>query len=400
MSASTGAGPRRTRVAVVTPYYPPALGGVERYAARTVRALTESSRHDPVVITTRRGLRTTVDTVRGVPVVRLGTWAVLSNSPVSPLWGWQVPRWLRRLDVDVVNAHAPVPFLADVTTFVAGKRPVVLTYHAGTLVKGGARVDPLLRIYERFVLPRVFRRAADLIAVSPASSNHRFGAHEIPGGVDLDRFTPPERYATGRLLYVGRIERSSRWKGLHVLLAAMPAILAAFPGVRLDVVGTGDAVEDLRAQSRLLGIETSVHWHAELHGSDLVRAYRDSSVLVLPSLTDAENSPLVVMEAMACGLPVVATRAGGVPYMVRSEVDGLLVEPGDAEALAEGCIRLLTDPGLAQGMGREGRANAEERWAWPRQTQKIISVLDHAAAAYPDVRDRSRATRARRPPPR
>lgn len=376
--------PRRTtRVAVVSPYYPPDLGGVERYAQRVAQALAASPGHDAVVLSTRRGWRTVRDHDGRVPVVRLGRWGVVSNSPVSPLWPWQVRRWLRRLDVDVVNAHAPVPFLADVTAAVAD-RPVVLTYHSGTLVKGGARVDPLLRVYERWVLPRVFARCAALVAVSPVSSSYRYGAELIPGGVDLDRFTPREAPGdpTGprRLLYVGRVERSSRWKGLHVLLEALPLVLRDVPDAVVEIVGDGDAVGDLRQLAARLGVEDHVAWRGGLHGQELVDAYRCADALVLPSLTDAENAPLVVLEAMACGTPVVASRAGGIPHLVEHGVTGELTEPGDAAALAAACVLVLSDRRLAARRGAAGRARVEERWAWSRQTDRTIALLDRVVA--------------------
>ena len=80
---------------------------------------------------------------------------------MNPLWWWQLRRLLIRLDIDVVNAHAPVPGLADVAAF-RSPVPVVMTYHSGSLVKGDHPVDVLLRAYERHVLPRVFDRCTDL----------------------------------------------------------------------------------------------------------------------------------------------------------------------------------------------------------------------------------------------
>lgn len=387
---------RPIRVAVVTPYYPPRLGGVERYAERVVHVLRESPHHEPVLITSSSSRRTTYSIEDGVPVVRLGTWFVLSNSPVSPAWVWQVRRWLRRLDVDIVNAHAPVPFLADVTAFAAGSRPVVLTYHAGTLAKG-ARVDPLLRLYEKVVLTRVFRRCQGLIAVSPASLNYRFGATLIPGGVDLTRFTAPARYATPqRLLFVGRIEKSSRWKGLQVLLEAMPRILRQAPLTRLSVVGEGDDLAHMRQEAERLGIAGSVDWHAGLHGEALVNAYRAASALVIPSLTDAENSPLVLLEAKACGIPAIASRVGGLPYMIRDGVDGLLAPPGDPEALAAACLQLLLDPARAEEKGRAARESAEDTWSWSRQEVKAVEMLDQTLARARSTGERAGQRRRRR----
>ena len=144
------------KVALVTPRFPPDVGGLENYVGWVARALRSAvvrrhrdhDRHAPAGPGTRA--------TSGIPVIRLGTWLTLSNTPVNPLWWAQVRRLLTRLDVDVVNAHAPVPGLADVAAFTSPV-PVVMTYHAGSLVKGDHPVDPLLRAYERHVLPSRLR---------------------------------------------------------------------------------------------------------------------------------------------------------------------------------------------------------------------------------------------------
>jgi glycosyltransferase involved in cell wall biosynthesis len=213
-------------VALVTPYYPPKIGGVERYVAELARGLAADGSFRPVVITTAaRGLRTTTAVEDGVQVVRLGVWLRISNTPLSPLWPLQVRRWLRRVGADVVNAHAPVPGLGDVAVLCAGKRPVALTYHAGTMHKGVAGsglADRLIAAYERRVLPRVFGRCDVPVPVGPSSlAARRAGAELIPPGVDVLGFTPGEPAGRRRdVVFVGRIERTSAGKGVDVLVTA------------------------------------------------------------------------------------------------------------------------------------------------------------------------------------
>ena len=141
-----------------------------------------------------------------------------------------------------------MPGLADVAAFTS-PAPVVMTYHSGSLVKGGHPVDGLLRAYERHVLPRVFDRCAELVAVSPVSMAHATGrADLVPPGVDTALFTPPAAAAPRepRVLYVGRVERTSRWKGLHVLVESLVRLRELVPDVGLDVVGDGDDVAPSR----------------------------------------------------------------------------------------------------------------------------------------------------------
>ena len=370
----------RTRVAVVTSHYAPRIGGVESYTASLVRALRDSDRHDVVVITTSGCRRTTVEDRDGVPVIRLGAWFTVSNTPVDPTWLLRVPRLLRRIGVNVVNAHAPVPFLADVVTLACRRTPVVLTYHSGSMVKGvGGAVDGLLRGYERWVLPRVLVRADRVLAVSPvAAALTGAGVAVVPPGVDTATFTYAPQRRGARLLYVGRIEKSSRWKGIRVLLQAFAQVLTEVPDAELHLVGAGDDMADLAALADRLGCNGSVVWRGALTGAELVAAYHGCSVVVLPSLTESESFGITLVEAMACGRPVVGSDVGGIRFVVRDGVDGLLAPPGDPGALARTLVRLLADPDLRERLGRAGRAEAERRWDWRHSTGRLLDILGGA----------------------
>jgi glycosyltransferase involved in cell wall biosynthesis len=384
-------------VAVVAPYYPPKVGGVESYAARITRAVADTPDLRPVVITTRpSGLRTTVTTEDGVRVVRLGVWLRLSNTPLSPLWPFQLRRWLRRTGAEVVNAHAPVPGLADLAVAVSGRRrPTVLTYHAGSMRKaepGSGAVDRIIGAYERYVLPRVFARAGALVAVSPVSLAYgRERAVEITPGVDAERFTPgaPASRRPPTVVYVGRMDRSSAWKGVDVLIRAFAELAdqagarqaeagrpgAGLSGVRLRLVGGGDALPDHLRLVRRLGIADRVEAAGELAGDELVTALRTARVLVLPSRTEAESFGMALVEAMACGTPVVGSAVGGIPHVVTHGETGLLVPPGDTGALAAACLKLLDDGELADRLGAAGRRQAEERFAWTGLMERYMRMF-------------------------
>ncbi len=368
-----------TTVALVTPHYPPRIGGVERYVARLAEALAADADFEPVVITTRhRGKRTQVALENGVRVIRLGVWVRVSNTPLSPLWPFQVRRWLRRTGAAVVNAHAPVPGLGDVAVFVSGERPVAFTYHAGTMHKGATGsglANRVIAVYERRVLPRVFVRCDVPVPAGPTSLAAGLpGARMIVPGVDVERFTPGPADARRReLIYVGRMDRTSAWKGVDVLVEAF-ASLTDLPDLRLKLVGSGDAVADHLALAQRLGVRERVEATGALAGEELVRAVQGAAVLVLPSLTDAELTGMVLMEAMACATPVVASDVGSIGYVVNGEA-GLVVPPGDVPALAAACRKILTDPPLAAQFGAAGRARAEAVFAWPLQIDRYRELF-------------------------
>jgi glycosyltransferase involved in cell wall biosynthesis len=373
---------RRT-VAVVAPYYPPKIGGVEHYAARVARAVAADPGLRAVVITTGSSRwRTQVAVEDGVQVIRLGVWLKLSNTPLSPLWPVQLRRWLRRTGAHVVNAHAPVPGLPDLAIALAGRRrSTVLTYHAGSMHKGdpgSGLADRLISGYERRVLPRVFARANHLVAVSPVSlAAGRPRSVQITPGVDLTRFTPgaPLAERPRTVLYLGRMDRSSAWKGVDVLLRAFAQLAEELPDVRLRLVGGGDALDDHRESAARLGIADRVDTPGELTGTELAAQVREAALLVLPSRTEAESFGMALVEAMACGTPVVGSRVGGIPHVVAADENGLLVPPGDASALAAACRRILTDPGLATRLAEAGLRTVRERYSWPVLTDRYLELF-------------------------
>lgn len=377
---------RPWRVAVVAPRMTQ-VGGLQAYAWQVTRWLRDSSAHEVVVISTHPGRGIRRERLEGVDVVLLGTWLTLSNTPVNPLWWLQLKWLLSRLRIDAVDAHSPVPGLPDLAILAAGRRPSVLTYHAGSMVKNGGRglVDRLLLAYERHVLPRVMARAGALVAASPTALVAQDPRAEvITPGVDLDVFRPGPPAGTRQrtIGFVGVLKESSRWKGVDVLLDALGEV----PDAQLVMVGGGDLVPTLQTKAARLGVAERITWHGELPPPAVADVLAGVGVLALPSLTDAESFGMVLVEAMAAGTPVVGAAVGGIPYVIRDGVDGLLVPPGDAAALAAALRSVLDDPVGADRLGAAGRHAAEQRWSWDHQRARTLALLSRPAAAERRVR--------------
>ncbi len=368
--------PAPIRVAIVVPYFAPHIGGVEKYTEYIARGLQDRSDVEVVVVTSAAGATADREVRNGLTVIRLGTRLRWSNTPLNPAWYWQLREVFRTERIDVIQAHSPVPFLADIATLAAGRRPVVLTYHSGSLAKGSAILDPVLKFYERTILALVFRRARRLVAVSTTSLACQSGRAElISPGVDVQQFKvrpPPE---TQTVLYVGRIQRSSAWKGVQILIEAFAEVAKQLPDARLALVGTGDAVPEHVAAVRQLGLTDRVDWQGQLVGDELAAAYQSASVVVLPSLSEAESFGMTLIEAMASGRPVIGSRIGGIPSVIRDEVDGLLVPPGEIAALSAACVRVLQDRDLAARWGRAGRAQAETHYGWATRVDQHADLL-------------------------
>jgi glycosyltransferase involved in cell wall biosynthesis len=388
---------QRPTVALVTPYYAPRTGGVEHYVQELAAHLRDSGRFRPLVVTSSGIGRKESDCVDGIDVVRLPTMLKLSNTPLGVRWPMQLRRVLREECAVLVNTHAPVPGLADAALLAAGRRPVVATYHSGSMKKGVPAIDTWLGLYERMVLPLEWRRAAAVVGVSPSSlvAQRRMDAYIISPGVHTDRFRPrPTDGAVAPrsgtrlppLVYVGRIERSSSWKGIGVLLDAMAVLARSHPAARLELIGTGDAVPHWRRRVDELGLNDRVEFRGRLEGESLVAAYADALAVVLPSTTEAEAFGMTLIEAMACGVPAVGSRVGGIPYVIDDGITGLLVPPGDALALSAAVARLYDDPTLRVTLGRQARETVVDRNDWKLQLDRYLDLFDELLQSRPGPR--------------
>ncbi len=393
----------RKRLVVVAPYFYPKIGGLEKYAHTVATGMAASGEWEVSIVTSNHeGRAYKKEVVDGMTVHRLPAWWILSNTPINPLWFFWLRRFYRQERPDLIHVHSPVPFIADMATFAAGSIPVVMTYHAGSMAKGRTSIDLLIRLYEKTVLRAVFRRVDAIVAVSAAAAPQELASvqhkvHYISPSVAIESFTPtplPTRREKV-VLFVGRIEQSSAWKGIDPLLQSIALLRQQMPQVRLHLVGSGDAVEQYRARATALGIGDYVSFAGTQRGADLAQQYANADVVVLPSTSASESFGTVLIEAMASGRPVVGSRVGGIPQVIDHEETGLLVPPNDPRALADALARILSDTSLATRLATAGLHKAQTTYTTQiqharyrslyanmlQQTQSVPVV--HLSAYYP-----------------
>ncbi len=180
----------------------------------------------------------------------------------------------------------------------------------------------------------------------------------LPRFVDLQGFpfVPLEGQARHRVLFVGHLDVS---KGLEVLLRAFRLVHRRIPSARLDVVGEGPRKEVYLEEATALGLAGAVRFHGEVEHRETAAFYQGSAVTAIPSQSP-ETGPFTALEAMSTGRPVVASRIGALPEIVREGRTGHLVPPGSVEETAERLVSLLQAPETAAAMGREARKEAEQ----------------------------------------
>jgi glycosyltransferase involved in cell wall biosynthesis len=191
---------------------------------------------------------------------------------------------------------------------------------------------------------------------------------------------PAPRPATEPPL-LGTVGRLQRWKRIELALDAVPLVLAAEPDARFLVVGGGDEAVDagypaeLHQRVERLGIEHAVTFTGHVDDA----ADRIAALDVLVHTADLEPFGLVITEALARGVPVVAPREGGPAEIVRNGVDGLLVDPQDAPAVADAVVSLLRDPERRRRMGEAGRARVAERFSEQRMVREAWELAGRVA---------------------
>jgi glycosyltransferase involved in cell wall biosynthesis len=198
----------------------------------------------------------------------------------------------------------------------------------------------------------------------------------IPNGVDLARFAPAPGSGAFRSdrVTVGTLAMLRPEKAVGDLVRAAPAIRERCPAARFVIGGDGPCRPQLERLVRGLGLERVVEFRGATAQPEA--ALRDLDIFVLPSISEA--CPNALLEAMTIGLPVVATRVGGIPALVEDGKTGLLVPPGDPLSLARAIIRLIEDPGLAAALAARAREHVQNEFGLDRMLARIEALYDRA----------------------
>jgi phosphatidylinositol alpha-mannosyltransferase len=317
-------------------------------------------------------------------IIRLGTgYAFPANGSMGRVTvSWRFKErardLLREHRFDVLHFHEPfVPFLSP-TVLDQSDTVNVATFHAF----GG--FSPSYWVGKHFAA-RLAHRLDGRIAVSGAARHfiNRYFPGDyriIPNGVDLDRFAHAEpfeelRDGTLNILFVGRFEER---KGLIHLLKAYHRLRKRHVDARLLIIGSGPKAREYR---RFVGLRQvrDVEWLGRVPDDDKARYFASADIFCSPA-TGQESFGIVLLEAMAAGVPIVASDIHGYKNVLQRGVQGLLVEPKNHRALAAALYKLAGDADLRHRMGEEGRLRAPD-YSWDRVTERIV-------AYYHEVRDR------------
>ena len=318
---------------------------------------------------------------------------VQTNAPYHPRWvggvrgvraGFRFVPYVRRLwraagEVDIVHVMANSGLswhLFAAPAIVIAKlrgRPVLVNYRGGDadrfLARSGSFVRATLRRADAIAVPSGF--------LQDVFRRHGASARIVPNIVDTARFSPASlpRVAdpSWHIVVARNLEAIY---DVATALRALAQIRRAIPEARMSVAGSGPELSALQALARDLGVDRAVTFTGRLDRDQMAELYRAANVMLNPSRVD--NQPNSLLEALACGLPIVSTNVGGVPFVVAHERTALLVEPGDHAAMADAIVRLRDEPALARSLADAGLA-ASQQYTWQRVRGLLFGLYEEIA---------------------
>jgi glycosyltransferase involved in cell wall biosynthesis len=381
------------RIAHLTATFPPYPGGAGNTCFRFAKGQAERGHHVEVFTAPAEGTRP--DPGRAI-VHRIDPLLAIGNAPL-------IPRLAAVEGFDVVHLHYPFIFGSELTLLGRltrrRRRQALLVHYKNRLVAKGPRQLPF-EAYEHSVAPLLVRAADRVCVLSPdhaasvpylrrIAEREREKLIEMPNGVDTRLFSPgpdetevraeagiPEDAVVAA--FVATLDRAHHFKRLDIALDAVAAL--GDERVHLLVAGGGELLDHFRGQASRAGIADRVHFLGRVPHSRLPIVLRAADLLLLTT-EPPESFGIVLIEAMACGLPTIATEYPGVRAVVDEGRTGLLVAPGDAPAAAA-AIRELVDAGPEgrSRLGAAGRERAERLWSWPRLLDRMDDAYAEAIA--------------------
>ena len=375
----------KPRLLLINYEYPPLGGGAGNATAHLAREFTLLGAEVMVLTSAFRGLPGQETSagfwVKRIPTIRRRVdrctpFEMLIFMMSATLAGLRLTRrW--RPDVSIAFFGIPCGPVAYTLKAICGI-PYILSLRGGD-VPGFQPYD--LARYHRLMKPAIrflWRQAACVVANSQGlrdlaqSTEPAMTIYVIPNGIDVERFRPeglPDRNTPVRLLYVGRLTYQ---KGLDVFIQALRRLDSKIQ-FEVELVGDGNARRPLERMAREFGLVDRLHFAGWLDRTEVPQRYQLADIFVLPSRD--EGMANVILEAMASGLPVIATDVAGSRELVRHGKTGLLIPRENPVALAQAITDLATDAQERAHMGQAGRRLAEEHYGWRSMAEIYFSLI-------------------------
>ncbi len=381
----------------ITPVFFPYASGMTNVVVEQTRELAKKG-HTIEVVTPRYKLEfEKKETINGVHVRRIIPLLSMGNGGFVPTLFFAL---INLKPGTVVHVHAP--FFGGIEIVWLMKKlgllrkiKLVVQYHHDPQLKGFTK---LLSIPSKLTFSSLIRSADTVIVSSMDYAKVSYIAKlvnkrtvEIPFGVDTKRFAPLKKDASWQasnqriinILFVGALDKAHHFKGVETLLRALAQLkvksLSHGDGVtlmdyQLDIVGKGDLLNAYKELAQKLCIADNIKFHGFVPDEDLATFHRKADVFVFPSTGKAEAFGLVALEAMAVGLPVIASNLPGVRTLFPDQQ--LLVEPGNIDDLVEKLSLLLNNRELRSTIGKQNLQRVLDKYTWPKVVAQLEEVYN------------------------
>lgn len=275
-------------------------------------------------------------------------------------WLYEVRKLVKKINPDILDAHFIT--VSGYLAYASGFHPFIMSIWGSDIL-----VAPKNSLIARFAAKRVLK-GADLI-----TCNSQFMLNVVkeytplnkvkmlPFGVDCERFIPAARKGNKSHKTIGIIKALEPIYGIEYLIRAIPFIAVEFKELKVLIVGSGNK-EPYQRIARELGVESFIKFTGKVPDEKIPVYLTQMDVFVMPSLSESEA--VAAQEAQAMETPVVASRVGGTPEVIKDGLTGLLVEPRNPKAIADAVIKLLSDDSMRERMGKQGREHVIKNYNW------------------------------------
>ena len=360
-------------------------GGTEVVAYNLAVSMAQRG-HKVLVFTTSINSHNSVEVRNGVNIHRYRaifkykSGRISLNMVMDPL----------RYNLDVVHAHISEPGIEfAVLNYIKKKKiPFILTLHGDPQKSYGLPASELYLFFYKHLLDKMLRCANLIVSPSRYYMNeskflrkYKNKIRIVPHGIDVKKFSirespdecreklsiPKDKYI---LLYMGHL---APYKGPHILIKALDEVVKHTRDVIVIFAGGGKMKNELKKLAQKVGVANNVRFEGFVKESLKPFYYKSADIFILPSINLLEMFGIVNLEAMVCGLPVISSKLGGIPEIVKNGKNGLLVPPSNVDALSNATVYLLENENLRRRMGKLGAKIASE-YSWNRIAERMEKI--------------------------
>lgn len=358
---------KKMKIVHAIAYYGNYIGGIQVYVKELAKRQKEAGHQVKIITSDLYGKQKEID---GINIVRVKTLFSLFRVPFTPL----LPYYLIKEDCDILHVHLPLPWL-DICSVIKKviHKNIKLIVHIHNYVPFKSKISKLFAfIHDKFLIKIAICKANYVITPTSAfSASLKYKIPEekhinSPNGVDTEKFYPSKTYKKNSILFVGR---NIPEKGLHILIAAMNLVKKQIEEVRLIVI-VSDPYNYNQYEKKILALNNGFLTMKKNIPNSLMRKYYANSVcLVMPSL-DIDSFGIVLIEAMACGCPVICSDLPGPSSIVNKDC-GIIVPKGNVEMLRQAIIYMLKN---SKNMREKARKHIENNYSWDKVYKQIEEI--------------------------